>query len=63
MFHLQSTPTGTATYRITLGELLELPPHARFVDPQGGNYQLIAIEQAARIDALPVAIVVKLAGA
>ena len=56
-----TTPaTATATYRIILGEQLELDANLRFVDPLGNVYQLMANTQAERIDGLPVARVVKL---
>jgi len=51
--------TATATYRILLGEELDLNADSRFVDPQGNVYQLIDLTQAERIDALPVATVLK----
>jgi hypothetical protein len=56
-------PAATATYRIILGEQIDLPADSRFVDPLGNVYQLIEITQEERIDALPVARVVKLTSA
>jgi hypothetical protein len=54
-----SPATGEAAYRIILGEQLELDADTRLVDPQGNVYQLVEFAQAERIDALPVARVVK----
>jgi head-tail adaptor len=57
----ESSPaTATATYRIILGEQIELNADSRFVDPQGNVYQLMEYTQAERIAALPVATVVRL---
>ncbi|MEX2316324.1 MAG: head-tail adaptor protein [Pirellulales bacterium] len=56
----ESSPaTATATYRIILGEQIELGADWRFVDPLGNIYQLVEYIQGDRIDALPVATVVK----
>jgi len=52
-------PTSTATYRVILGEQIELDHDCRFVDPQGNVYQFVELAQAERIDTLPVATVVK----
>jgi hypothetical protein len=52
--------TATETHRILLGEQLTLDANTRFVSPAGDVYQLIEYLQAERIDALPVARVVKL---
>jgi hypothetical protein len=59
--HTTTPPVATATYRILLGEQLELTADMRFVDPQGNAYQLMEVTQAERIDALPVATAVRLA--
>jgi hypothetical protein len=56
-------PTATATYRILVGEPLDLPPDARFVDRLGNVYQLLEVTQAERIDALVVARVIRLPSA
>jgi len=55
-----SPAAATATYRIVLGEQLDLAADTRFVDALGNVYQLIEYTQAERIDALPVATVVNL---
>jgi hypothetical protein len=52
-------PTSTAIYRIILGEQLQLDHNSAFIDLQGNLYQFIELTQAERIDALPVASVVK----
>jgi hypothetical protein len=59
--HTTTPPTATATFRILLGEQLTLNENSRFVDPQGNVYQLIELSQAERIDALPEALVVRVA--
>jgi hypothetical protein len=55
----EESPTSTAIYRIILGEQLQLDHDSAIIDPQGNLYQLIELTQAERIDALPVATVVK----
>ncbi len=50
---------GQATLRIILGESLALEPHDRFVAGDGTIYMLQSYRQAERIDALPVAVVVR----
>lgn len=52
-------PTSTLRYRIILGEAFSLEPDDRFVAMDGTIYRLEAIEQVDRIDALPVAQVVR----
>lgn len=52
-------PTSIATYRITLGESLELDHNHRFVGTDGTIYQLVEYSNAERIDALPAAIVTR----
>ena len=52
-------PTTTATYRIILVEQLTLTTDTRFIDPQGNIYRLVEYTAAQRIDALPVATVIK----
>jgi hypothetical protein len=54
-----SPATSAASYRIILGEPIDLDANSRFVDPQGNVYQLIELTQAERIDALPVATVIE----
>jgi hypothetical protein len=54
-----SPAIATATYRIILGEQIELDADTRFVDLLGNIYQLVEYAQAERIEALPVATVVK----
>jgi hypothetical protein len=54
-----SPAAATATFRIILGERLDLPPDTRFVDSQGNIYALVEFTQAERIDALPAAVAVK----
>jgi hypothetical protein len=51
--------SGQATFRIILGESLVLEPHDRFVGGDGTIYVLQSYQQAERIDALPVAVVVR----
>ena len=51
--------TSTSIYRIILGEQLELDHNSAFVDLEGNLYQFMELTQAERIDALPVATVVK----
>jgi hypothetical protein len=59
--HTSEPATAEARYRIILGEPLELAANTRFVDPPENVYQLVEYTQAERIDALPVANVIKLA--
>jgi hypothetical protein len=55
-----SPAQSTATYRIILGEQLDLAADSRFIDALGNIYQLVEYAQAERIDALPAATVIKL---
>lgn len=54
-------PTSIATFRVTLGEQLELDHNHRLVGPDGTIYQMVEYSGAERIDNLPVAIVTRLA--
>jgi hypothetical protein len=53
-------PTSTATYRVVLDDETALDHNHRIVGPDGTVYQIVEYAQAERIDALPVATVVKL---
>jgi hypothetical protein len=52
-------PTSTLRYRIILGEPFPLQSDDRFVAADGAIYRLESIEQADRIDVLPIAQVVR----
>jgi hypothetical protein len=54
-----ATPTTTLRFRIILGESYPLQPDDRFVAADGAIYRLESIEQADRIDVLPIAQVVR----
>lgn len=56
---LDNENTGESVFRIILGESIALEPHDRFVAGDGSIYLLRSYQQAERIDALPVAMVVK----
>jgi len=50
------TPTATnSLFQIVLGEQISLEPDDRFVAEDGSIYTLLSLEQAERIDALPIA--------
>jgi hypothetical protein len=53
------TPTITLRFQIILGEPFPLQPDDRFVAADGAIYRLESIEQADRIDVLPIAKVVR----
>ena len=53
------TPTSTLRFHIILGEAFPLQPDDRFVAADGAIYRLESIEQADRIDVLPIAKVVR----
>ncbi len=53
------TPTSTVRFHIILGEAFPLQPDDRFVAADGAIYRLESIEQADRIDVLPIAKVVR----
>lgn len=53
------SPTSTARFTIILGEAFPLEPDDRFVAADGAIYRLESIEQTDRIDALPIARVVR----
>ncbi len=53
------TPTVTLRFHIILGEAFPLQPDDRFVAADGAIYRLESIEQADRIDVLPIAKVVR----
>ena len=53
------TPTSTLRFHIILGEAFPLQSDDRFVAADGAIYRLEAIEQADRIDVLPIAKVVR----
>lgn len=55
----EESTAGEATHRIILGESLALKPNDRFVAADGTVYHLRSYLQAERIDALPVAMVVR----
>jgi len=52
-------PTSTLRFHIILGEAFPLQPDDRFVAADGAIYRLESIEQADRIDVLPIAKVVR----
>ncbi len=52
-------PTSTLRFHIILGEAFPLEPDDRFVAADGAIYRLESIEQADRIDVLPIAKVVR----
>ncbi|MCH7752990.1 MAG: hypothetical protein IH898_12675 [Planctomycetes bacterium] len=52
-------PTSTLHFHIILGEAFSLEPDDRFVAADGAIYRLESIEQADRIDVLPIAKVVR----
>jgi hypothetical protein len=54
-----SSPTSTERFTVILGEAFPLEPDDRFVAADGAVYRLESIEQAGRIDVLPVAKVVR----
>jgi hypothetical protein len=54
-----SQATSTAIYRIHLGEQLPLDHNSAIVDAEGNLYRVIELTQAERVDALPVATVIK----
>jgi hypothetical protein len=54
-----ATPTSTLRFKIILGEPFPLQSDDRFVAADGAIYRLESIEQAARIDMLPIARVVR----
>ncbi len=51
--------TTVSTYRIILGEQLQLDHNSAFVDSEGNLYQFMELTQSERIDALPVATAIK----
>jgi hypothetical protein len=51
--------TSKATYRIILGEQIELDHNHRLVDAQGAVYDVVEFAHFGRIDRLPMATVVK----
>jgi hypothetical protein len=51
--------SSTATYRIVLGEQIELDHNHRLVDLQGAVYDVVEFAHFGRIDRLPIATVVK----
>jgi hypothetical protein len=57
--HEADPPTSVATYRVTLGEQLELDHNHRLIGPDGAIYQVLEFSQAERIDALPMAVVTR----
>lgn len=56
---LDESDAEQAEFRVILGESIELEAHDRFVAADGTIYYLRSYEQAQRIDALPVATVVR----
>lgn len=54
-----NAPTATERFAIILGEHFPVESDDRFVAADGSVYRLESIEQAARIDALPIAKVVR----
>jgi hypothetical protein len=52
-------PSGEARYRVIFDEQVALEPHDRLVAGDGAVYRVERFEQAERIDALPVATVVR----
>lgn len=54
-----STPTSTLRFRIILGDAFPLQPDDRFVATDGAIYRLESLQQADRIDVLPIALVVR----
>jgi hypothetical protein len=53
------SPTSVARFTIILGEAFSLEPDDRFVAADGAIYRLETIEQTDRIDALPIARVIR----
>ena len=53
-------PTLTSRFQIVLGEPFPLEPDDRFVSPEGTVYRIESIQQAERIDVLPVATVIRM---
>ena len=54
-----STPTSILRFHIILGEAFPLEPDDRFVAADGAIYRLESLQQADRIDVLPIAQVVR----
>ena len=54
-----NAPTSTLRFQIILGEPFPLQPDDRFVDVDGSIYRLESLQQADRIDVLPIARVVR----
>jgi hypothetical protein len=58
-FDLDADSNSQAVFRVILGEPLDLAPHDRLTAGDGTTYSVRSFEQAERIDALPVAVVVR----
>ena len=56
-------PTQQMLFEIILGESIPLEPDDRFIAENGTSYRLLSLQQADRIDTLPVASVVQEEGA
>ena len=54
-----NTPTSTERFTVILGDAFPLESDDRFVAADGDIYRLESLEQAERIDKLPVARVVR----
>jgi len=54
-----SMPTSILRFHIILGEAFPMESDDRFVETDGAIYRLEALEQADRIDVLPIAKVVR----
>jgi len=52
-------PTKQLLYEIILSESIALEPDDRFTAEDGASYRLQSLQQAERIDALPIARVVR----
>jgi hypothetical protein len=58
-FSLDAEENSQAVFRVILGEPLDLAPQDRLTAGDGTTFSVRSFEQAARIDALPVAVVVR----
>lgn len=58
-FSLDADNNTQCVFRVIIGEPLELLPHDRLTAGDGTVYSVRSFEQAARIDVLPVALVVR----
>jgi hypothetical protein len=58
-FSLDAENNPQAVFRVIVGEPLDLAPHDRLTAGDGTTYSVRSFEQAERIDALPVAVVVR----